>query len=497
MSSIFKQQYTSKDKDGKTIRKRSEYWYIDYKTADGIRKRIKGFKDKTATVQLAAKLEREAELAQAGIVDKYAEHHKKPLADHLDEFKASLLNKGTTVKQTEQVYKRAKEVINNCGFIFVTEISASKVQSFLADLRREGLSIRTSNYYQQATKQFCRWLVADNRTAENPLAYLKGLNPKTDIRHKRRALTNEELDRLIKTTVTNTKHCNMTGKERAMLYILAANTGFRAGELASLTWQSFELDGPAPTVTILAAYSKRRRNDVQPLRLDVAEMFALWQEEQGVTPDSKVFSGFDETKGARMMRKDLKSANISYRDSSDHVVDFHALRHTFISNIVVGGASPKVAQQLARHSTISLTMDTYTHLQMHHEQAALEGLPSLPNLSGKEPDLAEVPILLKTGTDAQVTGKANAAYKPAYKKLAKNTYPEGHKVASVDNVDKEEMEGNRNIHQDNGDHKSLSMGKLGNDCHCELPTDTGERRGRDSNPRYRYMPVRRFSKPLP
>ena len=40
------------------------------------------------------------------------------------------------------------------------------------------------------------------------------------------------------------------------------------------------------------------------------------------------------------------------------------------------------------------------------------------------------------------------------------------------------------------------MGKLGNDCHCALPTDTGERRGRDSNPRYRYMPVRRFSKPL-
>ena len=41
--------------------------------------------------------------------------------------------------------------------------------------------------------------------------------------------------------------------------------------------------------------------------------------------------------------------------------DFHALRHSFISNLVRAGVSPKVAQQLARHSTITLTMDRYAH----------------------------------------------------------------------------------------------------------------------------------------
>lgn len=64
MASIFHQRYTVKDESGKTIRKQSQYWYIDYKTVDGTRKRIKGFKDKTATTQLAAKLEKESELAQ-------------------------------------------------------------------------------------------------------------------------------------------------------------------------------------------------------------------------------------------------------------------------------------------------------------------------------------------------------------------------------------------------------------------------------------------------
>ncbi len=46
MASIFRQRYTVKDKNGKTIRKQSKNWYIDYKTAEGTRKRVKGFKDK-------------------------------------------------------------------------------------------------------------------------------------------------------------------------------------------------------------------------------------------------------------------------------------------------------------------------------------------------------------------------------------------------------------------------------------------------------------------
>ena len=66
MASIIRQQYTIKDRNGKRIKKKSAYWYIDYKAAGGVRKRVKGFKDKTATAQLAAKLEKEAELAEAG-----------------------------------------------------------------------------------------------------------------------------------------------------------------------------------------------------------------------------------------------------------------------------------------------------------------------------------------------------------------------------------------------------------------------------------------------
>ncbi|MHC4063693.1 MAG: tyrosine-type recombinase/integrase [Planctomycetota bacterium] len=51
----------------------------------------------------------------------------------------------------------------------------------------------------------------------------------------------------------------------------------------------------------------------------------------------------------------------AYRDDAGQVPDFHALRDTFASNLAAGDVHPKTAQELLRHSTIGLTMDTYTH----------------------------------------------------------------------------------------------------------------------------------------
>lgn len=230
MASVFRQRYTVKDESGKTIRKQSQYWYIDYKSAGGVRKRVKGFKDKTATAQLAAKLEKEAELAQAGIIDKYKEHRQRPLTEHLKDFSSCLTGRGITAKYAQQVVNQLETVFKSCGFVYIADIKASSVQRFIGELKRTGSSHRTCNYYLKTLKQFCSWLVADNRTADNPLAYLKGLNTQTDIRRKRRALTVDEINRLIDTTISQPEYHGLTGRERAMLYLLAVNTGLRASE---------------------------------------------------------------------------------------------------------------------------------------------------------------------------------------------------------------------------------------------------------------------------
>jgi len=110
MASIFRQRYTVKDESGKTIRKQSKSWYVDYKAADGTRKRVKGFRDKAATAQLAAKLERKSEQAQVGIIDKYKNQQKEPLSKHLEDFRASLLAKDNSKQYVEQTLARIKPV---------------------------------------------------------------------------------------------------------------------------------------------------------------------------------------------------------------------------------------------------------------------------------------------------------------------------------------------------------------------------------------------------
>src|SRR5262249_419420 len=134
-----------------------------------------------------------------------------------------------------------------------------------------GLSAQTFNFFLGAVKQFCRWLVKGGRAAQSPVAHLEGLNVRTDRRHDRRALTADELRRLLAGAEGGPVVKGMTGPERRLLYWLAVETGLRAGELASLTRDSFDFGCDPATVTVAAAYSKRRRDDTLPLRPALAD----------------------------------------------------------------------------------------------------------------------------------------------------------------------------------------------------------------------------------
>ena len=98
-------------------------------------------------------------------------------------------------------------------------------------------------------------------------------------------------------------------------------------------------------------------------------------------------------KGAKMLRVDLEAAGIAAEDTSGRVVDFHSLTRTFITNLCNGGVHPKAAQALARHSTITLTMDRYTHLSVASYTDALDALPDLDVPAREE--------MRATGTDAE------------------------------------------------------------------------------------------------
>ncbi len=413
MASIFKQQYTAKDpKTGKRVKKKSQFWYIDYKAADGTRKRVKAFKDKQATAQLAAKLEKESELAQAGIVDRFKEHRLTPLSEHLNDFRKSL---GDTTKHARLTENALRRVFTTCKFHKWSDISASKFSDSINSMRNSrDLSQRTYNSYLKAGKQFCKWMVQDQRASESPLSYLK-CETITERRRERRPLEPDEMRKLLETAEAGPKRFGMTGHERAMLYRLAAETGLRANELRGLRVLSFNFDDC--TVVVEAKTSKNKKCSTLPLRPDTAtELKGIVR---GKLPNAQVFKV--PAKPADMLKPDLADAGIDYIDESGLYADFHALRHTTGSLLAASGVHPKVAQSIMRHSDINLTMSIYTHTLRGQEAEAVKNLPdlSMPSKGSRR----------ATGTDDM---PVDGAYKPAYKKLANKAYSRYDASATID-----------------------------------------------------------------
>jgi len=71
--------------------------------------------------------------------------------------------------------------------------------------------------------------------------------------------------------------------------------------------------------------------------------------------DQLLFPGLEGKKTWRLVQSDLKAAKLPIR-TPDGRRNFHALRNIFISMVLESGTEPKIAQLLARHSDINLTL---------------------------------------------------------------------------------------------------------------------------------------------
>ena len=58
----------------------------------------------------------------------------------------------------------------------------------------------------------------------------------------------------------------------------------------------------------------------------------------------------------RMFKVDLKFAGVQYQDASKRHADFHALRHSFVTNLLRADVPLHVVASLAGHRDVSTTM---------------------------------------------------------------------------------------------------------------------------------------------
>jgi site-specific recombinase XerD len=295
---VWRKRATRYRLNGKTVKKetprakretiQSKRWYATIRTADGKRKQVPLTEDRETSQTLMRRLQTDEDRYLAYGIDQCQREREKPLDVHLDAYEEYLRNKGNTAEYVSKQVHRIRELVRSTKAKTIDGLDAGRIGRTLATWRerdrphikgrsRTPLSVSSSNHYMRAIKGFSRWLWIEKRTNEDVLRNLRLMNAKAHKTRERRALTTQELATLIESTETCGKRLyGFRDTDRAMLYTLAAYTGLRASELASLTVSSFDIDNAI--VTVEAGYSKRRRKDVLPLHPSLVKRIVPWLE---------------------------------------------------------------------------------------------------------------------------------------------------------------------------------------------------------------------------
>lgn len=345
MASIYKR----KTRHGKETKN----YYIKYKDEYGEWKRVKGCPDKQATKTMAAALEADVAKRKALGVEPFQNGELR-----LGEFEKYLRSKGDSERYITLTGQQLDSLMKGCGFTTLADLrkpeSSTKVRNFVS----KKPTPRTGNAYITSLKNYLRWLISEGKLPDSPLIHIR--KSKQNGKRERRPATPKEWKAILKNAKKSKETVRgLTGEQRYWLYKVALVTGFRASELGSLEGRDFKKD----YVKLSGENAKNGKSVNQPL--PPGFKLPKWTGE--------VWPGYWPTRAAAMLREDL--GDIPY-ETKDGILDFHALRNTAIAIWIRAGLPPEQVKVLARHSTITLTLDVYHKLGVDYRIAVpkIEGL---------------------------------------------------------------------------------------------------------------------------
>lgn len=324
---------------------------------------------------------------EIGLTDPFADHRTRPITEHLKDFEQALRDKSTGkdsgyIRQTVQ---RIRRMLDLAGIKTIEDLSLDRVRRTLGKLKEEGLVANTRNSHLTSVSTFANWLVKIKRLAVSPLAGEKRAPVDKERVHVRRALTLDQFSRLVQVANVGALVRGVLGPQRALIYTLAAYTGFRASTLASLRPVDFDFE--AKTVDVTANEWKGGRDHGVPLRRDVIVLVERYIQANGVGLRDRLFPRFDSDNSAVCIRADLAVAGIPYQDERGRYADFHSLRGLFNTRMAVAGVSRADRRALMGVSSERLVTQTYCYEPSAEHRAAMEKLPPAPVIdfsSGKD-----------------------------------------------------------------------------------------------------------------
>lgn len=359
---------------------------IEFKDQNGIVRTVSsGVTDQQVARSLGSKLQEDVDRHRVGLPPKHPEQTDVYLGLFQDRAEAVSLWDDAVSKYLAEIARRTDAgdaetqhlrvnrsllsvIKKECHCKQLGDLRRDAFTQFLCRLAKKGRSPRTQNMYLQIAQCFLDWSVDQGWLNASPLKDMEKLKiGQAGRRIVRRAFTQEELQKLY----------TAVSPYRAMVYRVAAYSGFRRQELLRLRKEDCTPTGELPRWTVDARRTKNGQAVSLPMAPECAR--ALRDHWLSLPEGSPLFPpGSDVTmrhNGSLKISKgnaagvptqwtsikDFSIAGISRLDARGRKADFHSFRYTFCS--LMARLFPiEVVSKLMRHSSIYLTIAIYLDL---------------------------------------------------------------------------------------------------------------------------------------
>jgi integrase len=278
------------------------------------------------------------------------------------------------------------------GAMLIRKVTGIQVQHLLRKLlqtggrKGQGISTSTVNATRKYMSAAFDQAVKDGIVKINVVASTVAVR---QIKRGIRVLTVDEAQTL--TEASKNYKSDIYGQVPYMMISLALDTGMRLGELIALRWDCVDLangliyvryatDSTSPSLERLDPKTQHSVRQIALFQRTIQSLtdYRAWQESQKEAIGDKwhdhdlvinnLFGGIVNPGNfcRRVFKPLLRQTGIG----TD--VRFHDLRHTHASHLLAAGVNPKIIQERLGHSTIAMTLNTYSHLLPNTQKAAIQ-----------------------------------------------------------------------------------------------------------------------------
>jgi site-specific recombinase XerD len=284
----------------------------------------------------------------------------------IDEFVASLTS---LMPSSVALYRRDLvafvEWCGDEGMARPEVVDRRVLRRYLVRLDRDRYARRTIARKASVLRRYFDWLRRNDAIDRDPT---KGLSAPRGEARLPRVLSGDELDVLLSGSSTRAAADDdqLRARDDAVVELLYGS-GLRVSELCGLTAGSIDLNRRRVTVV-----GKGEKERVVPLSEPATAALRAWLEVRPRVPtraDAKKCL-FPNQRGGPLSPRDVRRL-LDHRSAAP--THPHALRHTFATHLLDGGADLRAVQELLGHADLSTTQ-VYTHvsrerLQRVHRQS--------------------------------------------------------------------------------------------------------------------------------